>query len=97
MFGGATIIVSENALKDSDVRNFPVSRHRSARLHKKLVKRYGGEFRKVGCIYRIGDQMIMHPTIYADFQQQMAQRLRQSTENLFIKAYSNITENSNVI
>jgi hypothetical protein len=35
-----------NALVDTPERNFPVSKNRSRRIHKKLIKRYGGEFKK---------------------------------------------------
>jgi len=69
MYSGVEIIVSDVALKDSDVRLFPASRHRSQRIRKKLVKRFGGEFRKVPAIYRVGDRLIMHPVMY---QQLMA-------------------------
>jgi len=69
MYSGVEIIVSDVALKDSDVRLFPASRHRSQRIRKKLVKRFGGEFRKVPAIYRVGDRLIVHPVMY---QQLMA-------------------------
>jgi len=71
MYRGVEIIVSDAALKDSDVRLFPVSRHRSQRIHKKLIKRFGGEFRKVPAIYRIGDRLVAHPVMY---QQLMADK-----------------------
>lgn len=35
-----------NALVDTDERNFPESKNRSARIRKKLIKRYGSEFKK---------------------------------------------------
>lgn len=69
MYSGVEIIVSDVALKDSDVRLFPASRHRSQRIHKKLFKRFGGEFRKVPAAYRVGDRLIVHPVMY---QQLMA-------------------------
>jgi len=96
MIGGIDLVVSEHALKDSDVRNFPVSRHRSARVHKKLVKRHGGEFRKVGCVYRMGNKMVIHPTLYAELQREMSNRLKDSTEKMFYQNYS-MTENRNVV
>ena len=94
---GMNIIVSEHALEDSDQRNFPTSRHRSARVHKKLVKRHGGEFRKVGCAYKIGGKIVMHPNVYADFQKAMADKLKASTENLFYGSLYPNLENRNVI
>lgn len=62
-----TIITSEMAQKETDERLFPASRNRSKRIHKKLVKRFGGEFRKVPCYYIIGQQVIVHPLVYPDF------------------------------
>ena len=40
---GMTIVYTANALQDSPMRLFPESRHRSARIRKKLIKRFGGE------------------------------------------------------
>jgi hypothetical protein len=94
---GMNIIVSEHALEDNDQRNFPASRHRSARVHKKLVKRHGGEFRKVGCAYKIGGKIVMHPNVYAQLQERMAAKLKASAENLFYGSpYLNM-ENHNVV
>jgi hypothetical protein len=64
---GVEIVVSELCYEEVQVRNFPVSRHRSRRIHKKLVKRYGGEYHIVRKprSYRVGDRLIMHPEIYA--------------------------------
>ncbi|MFK4507061.1 hypothetical protein LPJ38_26920 [Bradyrhizobium daqingense] len=50
------IIVTSNAARITDERLFPESRKRSRRTYKKLVKRFGGEFRKVPCIIEIGDK-----------------------------------------
>lgn len=77
---GLEIVVSDLALKDSDVRLFPESKHRSRRIHKKLVKRFGGEFRKVPCIWRMADKILMHPTLYAELQRQTAARLHREME-----------------
>ena len=63
-FGAMPVIVSNMALKETKERLFPVSRHRSKRIHKKLVKRYGGEFRKVPVVWRTIDSIIMHPELY---------------------------------
>lgn len=68
------IMVSAVALKDSDVRLFPASKHRSRRIHKKLIKRHGGEFLKVPCILKTPQCIIMHPTLYDQFQTEMARR-----------------------
>lgn len=65
-FCGVKIIVNEYALEDTDVRLFPESKHRSARIRKKLIKRFGGEFRKRPCIWKLGDgSFVMHPVMKA--------------------------------
>ena len=48
--GGLPIILSNAALKEGTERLFPESRHRSKRVHKKLIKRFGGELVKAGNI-----------------------------------------------
>lgn len=81
-----TILVSEHALKDSDIRLFPESRHRSRRIHKKLVKRHGGVFRKVPCIFKTPESIIMHPTLYREFQAEMARQVNERHEKAFLGA-----------
>lgn len=71
---GIEIVVSKHALRDTDKRLFPVSKHRSKRIHKKLIKRFGGEFIKEPCIWRRGDKIVMHPECYTAFQKEMARR-----------------------
>ncbi len=65
--GGLPVIVSNMALKETTERLFPVSRHRSKRIHKKLVKRFGGEFRMVPTIWKMRHKLIMHPALYEQF------------------------------
>ncbi|MBR0945246.1 MULTISPECIES: hypothetical protein [Bradyrhizobium] len=74
------IIVTPNAIKDTDERLFPASRNRSPRIHKKLVKRFGGEFRKVPCVIQIGDKMYVHPAIEAELKQRMTTRIENEME-----------------
>lgn len=62
---GLRIIYSSNALEDTEERLFPVSKNRSARIRKKLIKRYGGEFRKRPCMWRVGDVLYAHPSFKA--------------------------------
>lgn len=81
-----TILVSEHALKDSDIRLFPESRHRSRRIHKKLVKRHGGVFRKVPCIFKTPESIIMHPTLYREFQAEMARQVNERHDKAFLGA-----------
>lgn len=72
MFGGIRLISSPYALKDSDVRLFPESKNRSARIHKKLVKRFGGEFKKVPAIFITDDTIIAHPEMTHLIRQEIA-------------------------
>lgn len=65
-FGGLRVIVTEDALETTDVRLFPESKHRSARVKKKLIKRFGGEFRKIPTIFRTASTLFMHPVRYAE-------------------------------
>ena len=58
---GLNIVFNDLLLKDSDVRNFQFSKNRSKRIHKKLVKRYGSEFRKVPVMYQMGNTVFAHP------------------------------------
>lgn len=69
-FNGVQIIVSPHALENSTVRNFPAKR-RSKRLHKKLCKRFGGEFRQVPCIWKTPHGIVMHPVMYAEFKRRV--------------------------
>lgn len=68
---GLPITVSVHALQDTAERLFPASRHRSRRIHKKLVKRFGGEFRRVPAIWRTPTGLVMHPARYAELQATM--------------------------
>lgn len=82
MFGGIQLIVSPHALKDSDVRLFPESKNRSKRIHKKLVKRFGGEFKKVPAIWQIEDRLVVHPSLMHSVRQAIAsERKEPSLEN----------------
>lgn len=82
------IIVSEYALEETDVRLFPTSKNRSKRIHKKLVKRFGGEFKKQPCIFQMGDKLVAHPVMYQRLQQEIAAKHRDSHERAFYGAYT---------
>lgn len=73
---GMQIVVSENALEATEERLFPESRNRSRRIRKKLIKRFGGEFRKVPAIFRIGNQLVMHPDRYRELQDRLREEGR---------------------
>jgi hypothetical protein len=62
-FNGLKITFSDHAMEDTEVRNFPTSRHRSKRIYKKLIKRFGSEFKKVPCMYQTRYGIIAHPSM----------------------------------
>lgn len=72
MIGDLPIIVSPYALTlvVTDERLFPVSRHRSKRIHKKLIKRYGGEFKIIRepAIWNMLGKIVLHPSLYEEFK-----------------------------
>ena len=61
-FAGVRITFSELALRDTEERLFPRSRHRSARIRKKLIQRFGGEYRKEPVIWQTPAGIIAHPS-----------------------------------
>lgn len=68
---GMRVISDPNCLEETDERMFPVSRHRSARVRKKLLRRFGGEFRKQPAMFKIGQTIICHPAMYAKLKAQI--------------------------
>lgn len=75
-FTSLRIIEDANALEETNERTFPASRHRSARIHKKLVKRHGGEFVKVPAAFSVaGVAMIVHPAIAARIRAEIKTRM----------------------
>lgn len=75
-FGGMRVVETLAALTETTERLFPASRHRSARIRKKLIKRFGGEYRKVPAAFRHGDTLFVHPEIYAELKRQSVGALR---------------------
>lgn len=71
MFNGLQIIFNPNALENTTERLFKASKNRSKRIHKKLVKRFGGEFQKKPCMWRIGNKIIAHPAFKTELMQAM--------------------------
>lgn len=65
-FGSLRVIEAHSALAETTERLFPESRHRSARILKKLIKRHGGEFRKEPAVFRVGDTIYAHPAHYRE-------------------------------
>lgn len=72
MFAGMRVISDSKCLQDTDERMFPISRHRSARIHKKLIKRFGGEYRKEPAMFRAGNVIIAHPALYNEVKRQIS-------------------------
>ena len=70
---GLRITESLYCLEDSDVRAFKVSRHRSRRLHKKLCRRFGGEFIKKPAVFRTPAGIICHPALYVELVKRLQQ------------------------
>jgi hypothetical protein len=61
MLGGVKII--ESPLATEEVYNFPLSKNRSKRLHKKLLKRYRAQTFRRPCAYMISGDLYAHPEI----------------------------------
>jgi hypothetical protein len=55
---GVRLTFSPYALEATNEPNFPASRHRSKRIHKKLLKRHG--YKKVPCIWRTPHGIVAH-------------------------------------
>jgi hypothetical protein len=69
---GLQIVISPLAYEVvvTDRRLFPASRHRSKRIEKKLIKRFGGIWatEQKPLAYKAGDRLIVHPTIYEELK-----------------------------
>lgn len=78
-FAGMKLVVTPHATETTNVVvaiNFKESKHRSARVLKKLLKRFGERvvYRRDPCIYRMRDTIFMHPAIYPQFEAQVRAR-----------------------
>ncbi|WP_445493175.1 hypothetical protein [Rhodopseudomonas sp. RCAM05734] len=69
-FGGMQVICDPNCLETTTERLFPYSRHRSARIRKKLIRRFGGEFRQRPAVFQVMGKIHAHPVRYAELQRQ---------------------------
>jgi hypothetical protein len=67
-FYGLRIIFDRNALEATEERLFPASRHRSKRIRKKLLKRFGGEFRMQPCMWCYRDRIVAHPSFRSQLE-----------------------------
>lgn len=71
---GLQIHYDHHALEATKERLFPESKHRSKRIHKKLLKRFGSEFRMKPCIWRMGSKIIAHPVYKTDIERALRER-----------------------
>uniref|UniRef100_UPI0030EB1B30 hypothetical protein n=1 Tax=Pseudomonas sp. JAI120 TaxID=2723063 RepID=UPI0030EB1B30 len=62
------VICDPNALAATAERNFSPSKNRSKRVLKKLIKRYGSEFKMVPAIFNMQGRIIAHPDRYAELR-----------------------------
>jgi hypothetical protein len=62
--GGLPVFVSDHVVEATQERLFPESRHRSNRIRKKLIKRFGIEFKMVPCIFQSPQGFYMHPKMW---------------------------------
>jgi hypothetical protein len=85
---GLPIIWSVHALKATDERLFPFSKHRSRRIHKKLVKRFGGEFRKVPAIFQTPQGLIIHPALRKDIEAAFEKKRRENYDRNFFGSFA---------
>ena len=69
-FNGVQVISDPSCLADSTERNFLDSKNRSKRMRKKLIKRFGSEFKKIPTMYQIQGRIIAHPVRYAELKRQ---------------------------
>lgn len=80
------VVVSDNVMTEQ--RAFPASRHRSARIRKKLLKRFGYETRSVsGCVI-VGNTMYVHPEVEKVLRAKIAERINTSVEQIFYGAFA---------
>jgi hypothetical protein len=85
-YRGPEIVVTVAAVDHSQVigRRFPESRHRSRRIHKKLLKRHGGEFIFKPACFQIGDRIVIHPELQRELAEQMARAARDRHDDLVL-------------
>lgn len=68
------VIYHEAAMVEGKERLFPASRNRSARVRKKLIRRYGREFRlEPGCL-QTPYGFVIHPSLRAAFEAAVERR-----------------------
>ena len=68
MYAGHEVVITLNAMCETEVRLFPESKHRSKRIRKKLLKRFGGEFKMEPAAFQVGNRIVMHPSLYEELK-----------------------------
>lgn len=82
--GSMRIVSDHNALAETTERLFPASRHRSARIRKKLIQRHGSEFRKVPTAYELANgTLVCHPEISRHIDEALKRTVRDWSERLY--------------
>jgi nucleoside diphosphate kinase len=74
-FNGLKIYYTAAAVQPTEARNFPYSKHRSKRIFKKLIKRYGSEFVMEACILQAGGAIYAHPSMKRRIEDAVRQKL----------------------
>lgn len=67
----ANILYNEYATKPTSERLFPFSPHRSRRIEKKLIKRFGSVYRYEPAIWKMGHLIIAHPSFRAEIEKKL--------------------------
>lgn len=62
---------SKYSTRPTSERLFPFSRHRSARIEKKLIQRFGGVYRHEPAIYQLNGLIIAHPSFRAEIEKKL--------------------------
>jgi len=62
------IYFSDHCLESTQERTFPESRHRSARIKKKLMKRFGGEFVMKPAIFQTAQGFFAHTSFKVEIE-----------------------------
>lgn len=67
----STAAFEEGTRHNGAARLFPESRHRSRRIHKKLCRRFGGEFARKPAMFRVGGRIVAHPALRGQIEHAM--------------------------
>jgi hypothetical protein len=76
---GRPVAVSYLAVRRGSRRLFPESRHRSARIHKKLCRRWGGEYALEPAVFNLGSVVLVHPAMFERVLEALTTERQQSS------------------